>query len=208
MARYAMVIDTTRCVGCNCCSLVCKIENNVPEGLWWTRAKTRGGDNETSPTGQYPDSLEMSFYTFSCQHCEKPACVEVCPTGATWKDDATGVVHQDWTRCIGCKMCMSACPYDGVRSFNEDDPTYYLDIATGDEDVPQHVANTVEKCTFCSHRLERGERPKCDDLCSYQARYFGDLDDPDSEVSLLLASRPFETLSPEFGTEPSVFYLM
>ena len=207
MARYAMVIDTTRCTGCNCCSLVCKVENNIPEGIWWTRAKTVGGEDYATPAGSYPNDLSMSFYTLGCQHCANPACVAVCPTGATWKDEETGIVHQDWEACIGCKACMSACPYEGVRSFNEVDPAYFLDFATGDPEVPAHQVGTVEKCTFCAHRVARGERPKCVDLCSYQARYFGDLDDPESQVSQLLATREYETLLPEQGTEPSVFFL-
>ena len=150
----------------------------------------------------------MMQFTVACQHCENPACVKVCPVGATYKDPETGVVRQDYDKCIGCRMCMSACPYTGVRSFNWDEPSYPVDFATGDADVPAHQKHVVEKCTFCYQRITKGEVPACMDLCPARARHWGDFDDPDSEVSKLVASREYIQLLPEMGTKPSVYYLV
>ena len=206
MTRYAFAIDTQLCVGCNNCSMVCKVENNIPDNQWWNRAFTIGGDNMYTPGGTYPDHLHMSFITVACQHCENPACTKVCPVGATYKDEETGIVRQDYDRCIGCRMCMAACPYTGVRSFNWD-LKYSLDFAVGDKDATPHQKHTVEKCTMCWHRIARGERPACVDICRAGARYWGDLDDPDSEVSEVLRTRAYKQLLPEKGTNPNVYYL-
>ena len=208
MSRYGFVIDTRRCVGCNYCTMACKGENNLPEGTFWSRALTDGGEVEYTPSGEYPDGLSMSFLTLACQHCENPACVKVCPVGATYKDPETGIVRQDYDKCIGCRMCMSACPYTGVRSFNWEEPKYFLDFATGDEDVPKHQKHVVEKCTMCWHRIAKNERPMCADVCRNQARWWGDLDDPESDVASLLKSRSHKQLLPDMGTKPSVYYLV
>ena len=208
MAHYGFVIDTTRCVGCNFCSMTCKVENNIPEGIWWSTARTDGGDDMGTPKGEFPDGLSLSFYTISCQHCENPACVKVCPVGATFKDKETGVVRQEYDRCIGCRMCMAACPYTGVRSYNWEKPKYFLSFATGSASAPAHQKHTVEKCTMCWHKIAKGERPACADVCRVLARYWGDFDDPDSEVSQLIAKRQWKRLLPEKGTRPSVYYLV
>ena len=112
--HYGMVIDTKRCVGCNACTVACKMANNVPQDIFWTRALTDGGEMMDTPAGEFPD-VSLRYITVSCQHCENPACAKVCPVGATYKDPETGVVRQDYDKCIGCRMCMSACPYPGVR---------------------------------------------------------------------------------------------
>ena len=206
MTHYAFAIDTQLCVGCNNCSMVCKVENNIPDGQWWNRAVTVGGESEYTPGGSYPDNLEMRFFTINCQHCDNPACTRVCPVGATYKDPETGIVRQDYDKCIGCRMCMAACPYTGVRSFNWD-LKYSLDFAVGDKDVPAHQKHTVEKCTMCYHRVSRGERPACIDICRAGARYWGDLDDPTSEVSVVLAERHATRLLTEKGTQPNVYFI-
>jgi molybdopterin-containing oxidoreductase family iron-sulfur binding subunit len=149
----------------------------------------------------------MSYITLSCQHCENPACTRVCPVGATYKDEKAGIVHQDYSMCIGCRMCMAACPYTGVRSFNWEEPQYAIDVRLGDADTPEHQKHTVEKCTLCAHRIARGEEPACVDVCPARARHFGDLDDPHSEVSKLIVSRAYKQLKLEEGTNPSVYYL-
>ena len=189
--HYGMVIDTKRCVGCNACTVACKMANNVPQDIFWTRALTDGGDMMDTPAGEFPD-ISMRYITVSCQHCENPACAKVCPVGATYKDPETGVVRQDYDKCIGCRMCMSACPYTGVRSFNWEEPRYPMDFALGDADAPKHQKHVVEKCIFCYQRLARGETPACMDLCPARARHFGDLDDPNSEVSQLIKERSYE----------------
>ena len=205
--HYGMVIDTKRCVGCNACTVACKMANNVPQDVFWTRALTDGGDMMDTPAGEFPD-ISMRYITVSCQHCENPACAKVCPVGATYKDPETGVVRQDYDKCIGCRMCMSACPYTGVRSFNWEEPRYPMDFALGDADAPKHQKHVVEKCIFCYQRLARGETPACMDLCPARARHFGDLDDPNSEVSQLIKERSYEQLLPSEGTKPSVYYLV
>lgn len=204
--HYGMVIDTKRCVG-NACTVACKMANNVPQDIFWTRALTDGGDMMDTPAGEFPD-ISMRYITVSCQHCENPACAKVCPVGATYKDPETGVVRQDYDKCIGCRMCMSACPYTGVRSFNWEEPRYPMDFALGDADAPKHQKHVVEKCIFCYQRLARGETPACMDLCPARARHFGDLDDPNSEVSQLIRERSYEQLLPSEGTKPSVYYLV
>ena len=205
--HYGMVIDTKRCVGCNACTVACKMANNVPQDIFWTRALTDGGEMMDTPAGEFPD-VSLRYITVSCQHCENPACAKVCPVGATYKDPETGVVRQDYDKCIGCRMCMSACPYTGVRSFNWEEPRYPMDFALGDADAPKHQKHVVEKCIFCYQRLARGETPACMDLCPARARHFGDLDDPDSEVSKLLKERSYEQLLPSEGTKPSVYYFV
>lgn len=158
--RYGMVIDTSRCVACHACEVACKSANNVPVGVFWNRVLTDGGSGVETLAGEYPNGT-ISVMTISCQHCENPACVKVCPVGATYKDPETGVVRQDYDKCIGCRMCMAACPYTGVRSFNWDEPKYALDFATGDAEVPLHQKHTVEKCTFCYQRVTQGQTPAC-----------------------------------------------
>ncbi|MDR1014811.1 MAG: 4Fe-4S dicluster domain-containing protein [Coriobacteriales bacterium] len=205
--RYGMVIDTKRCVGCHTCSMACKMENNLPNDNWWCRIHTVGGQNMDSPGGSWPN-LFLSYLPINCQHCENPACTKVCPVGATYKDEETGVVHQDYDKCIGCRMCIAACPYTGVRSFNWEEPKYYLDFAVGDANVSAHQKHTAEKCTFCTHRLARSEEPACVVGCLAIARHFGDLNDPTSEVAKLIASRAYKQIKPEEGTNPSVYYLV
>ena len=205
--RYGMVIDTKRCVGCNACTVSCKMANNVPQDIFWTRALTDGGDATDTPAGVFPN-VSMRFVTVSCQHCENPACVKVCPVGATYKDPETGIVRQDYDKCIGCRMCIAACPYTGVRSFNWEEPRYPMDFAIGDANAAKHQKHTVEKCIFCYQRVTEGGTPACMDLCPARARHFGDLDDPTSEVSKLIKERAYEQLLPEQGTKPSVYYLI
>lgn len=205
--RYAMVIDTKRCIGCNSCAVACKSENNVPNNIWWNKAYTIGGDNVDTPEGVYPD-LKMSHRTLACQHCENPACTRSCPVRATYKDPETGIVMQDYDKCIGCRMCMAACPYTSVRSFNWEEPQYYIGHATGGSDVPDHQKHTVEKCIFCHPRVAQGLLPACIEVCPGRARYFGDLNDPESEVSKLLATRKYEQLLEEHGTSPNVYFLV
>lgn len=204
--KLCMVVDTKACVACNTCAIACKVENNLPDDVWWNKIMTVGGQENETPEGVYPN-LSMYNITFACQHCENPACVKVCPVGATYKDGDTGVVRQDYDKCIGCRMCMAACPYTGVRSFNWDEPKYQLDFPVGGAEVPTHQKHVVEKCTFCNHRLAKGMEPACVYQCPARARFFGDLNDPESMVSGLLIERDYIQLLPEQGTNPSVYFL-
>ena len=205
--RLGMVIDMKACIACASCAVACKVENNLPDEVWWNRVLTDGGENPDTPAGVYPD-LTMSNLVVACQHCDNPACAKVCPVGATYKDPETGVVRQDYDKCIGCRMCMSACPYTGVRSFNWEEPKHVVGHALGDADVPAHQRHVVEKCTMCWHRLAKGLQPACVEVCPARVRYFGDLNDPDSEVSQLIREREYKQLLSSEGTNPSVYYLV
>ncbi|MDR1015498.1 MAG: 4Fe-4S dicluster domain-containing protein [Coriobacteriales bacterium] len=207
MTKYAMVMDKARCVACSNCAMACRVENNLPDGVWWNRALTVGGEEMYTPSGTYPDALSMGHYTLACQHCDNPACLAVCPVEAIVRRPEDGIVVQDNEKCIGCRLCIEACPYEGVRTYVDGEPSYLLDFAVGDADALPHHPNVVEKCQFCVHRIDRGDRPACVDICRAMARLFGDLDDPASEVSKALASRSHERLLEEQGTGPNVYFL-
>lgn len=207
MARYGFAIDSARCIGCNACAVSCKLENNLPNDVWWNRVLTDGGETLDTARGEFPRNV-LQFYPVACQHCENPACVKVCPVGATYKDPETGAVRQDYDKCIGCRMCMAACPYTGVRSFNWEEPSYSVDHAVGSFEAPIHQKHVVEKCTMCFQRISKGQEPACISVCPMEIRVWGDLDDPESEVSRLIASREYKQLLSEEGTKPSVYYLV
>lgn len=207
MARYGMAIDLAQCIGCHTCVVACKQANNVPEGIFWNRVYQDGGEGLDTSSGTFPNCT-LKYVPVQCQHCENPACVKACPVGATYRDPETGVVRQDYEKCIGCRMCMSACPYTGVRSFNWEEPRYAVDATLGDAGAPKHQKHAVEKCTFCYQRLAEGETPGCMVLCPGRARHFGDLDDPDSEVSRLVREREYTQLLSDMDTRPSVYYLV
>ena len=153
--------------------------------------------------GTYPH-VSRAHLPVACQHCENPACLRVCPTGATYKDDK-GRVEIDYEKCIGCRMCMAACPYN-ARVFNWNEPVRDPDFNYGDKDVPVRGKGVVEKCTLCKERTDRGDEPMCVKCCLAKARIFGDLDDPESEVSRVVRERNATALLPEQGTRPQVRY--
>lgn len=204
--QYGMTVDTQRCIGCHTCAVACKVENNLSRNTWWNRVLTVGGEERDTPDGLFPN-CSMSFATLACQHCENPACVKVCPVGATYKNEENGVVIQDYDKCIGCRYCMAACPYNGVRNFSWEEPSYVLDHQVGGEGVAPIKKNTVNKCTMCAHRLARGLEPACIANCPARAREFGDFDDPESKVSKLVRERSYTKLLDEYGTNPSIYFL-
>jgi Fe-S-cluster-containing dehydrogenase component len=155
MAHYAIVTDLNRCVGCLACNVACKAMNGVQPGSYWSKTLRVGPNPTEGGSGQYPD-VEMYFLTMQCQHCSNPECVNVCPTGASYVAD-DGTVQIDGDACIGCQLCVAACPY-GVRYLNEE-------------------INIVEKCTLCEHLLVEGELPACVAQCGGMARFVGDLDE-------------------------------
>lgn len=203
MTRYGMGINTHRCLGCQACTLACKTQNAVPGDMFWNRVLTEGSDKLDVAVGDYP-RLTRKYLPLACQHCENPACLKVCPTGATYKDDK-GRVEIDYDKCIGCRMCMAACPYN-VRSFNWDDPSFIREFRYGDKEVPDRSKGVVEKCTLCKERVDRGDIPMCVSVCPVEARVFGDLDDPDSEIARLRREKSIRTLLEEQGTRPQVYY--
>ncbi|WP_165056514.1 MULTISPECIES: 4Fe-4S dicluster domain-containing protein [unclassified Adlercreutzia] len=203
MTKFGMAINLDRCMGCNTCAMACKMQNNVPMGMMWNRVIVEGCENEFDAQGTYPN-LARTYLPIACQHCENPACQRVCPTGATYKDDK-GRVQIDYDKCIGCRMCMAACPYN-ARVFNWNDPVRDPDFCYGDAGVPVRSKGVMEKCTMCKERTDRGDEPMCVRCCPAEARTFGDLDDPSSEVSRLIREKSAYVLLPEQGTRPQVRY--
>ncbi|WP_141262728.1 4Fe-4S dicluster domain-containing protein [Moorella sp. E308F] len=220
--RLGMVIDLDRCIGCRTCAVVCKGHNSQPPGMWWNRVFTPGSPEHQLPVAKNGE-VEMYFLPVSCQMCENAPCEKVCPVGATYTDDR-GRVLVDYERCIGCRYCMAACPY-GVRQFNWEDqqkakakagymPGYDYGYPFEHRDrnsrlvyMPDRPKGIVEKCTFCVQYTDKGELPVCVQACPAGARFFGDLDDPKSEVSRLVRERQALRLKEELGTKPKVFYL-
>lgn len=208
--KFAIAIDTRRCVGCGSCAVSCKMENNVPNDVWYCTVNTIGGDNADTPAGEYGANT-IAYQPFRCQHCDAPVCTEVCPVGATYKDEETGIVMQNTDECIGCRSCIEACPYmavgSGVRTYLEAEPQYLVGFPVGNEQAPTHKAKTVEKCTLCHSRVSNGGIPACVEGCPTYACTFGDLNDPESDISKLLATREYEQLLPDSGTGSNMFFL-
>jgi tetrathionate reductase subunit B len=177
--RYALVIDSKKCINCKACVVACRAENGVPLG------KNRNWIGEEH-RGQWPKLL-AAFEPEQCHHCESPACVRVCPTGASYQR-ADGIVAIKEADCVGCRYCMIACPYD-ARFFRED-------------------KGVVEKCDLCARRIDRGELPACVETCPSKVRVFGDLNDPNSKLRELLTNRLYRTKKPEAGTRPQIYYLL
>ncbi len=204
MTKLAIAINTARCIDCMSCANACKMQNNVPSGMLWNRVITEGADSVNGAVGSYPN-LTRTFLPLACQHCENPACEKVCPTGATYKD-ALGRVEIDYDKCIGCRMCMAACPYN-ARSFNWAEPVRDPDFNYGDSRVPVRPRGVMEKCTLCKERTDDGDVPMCVACCPTKARVFGDLDDPNSEISQLKREKSVRILLEDKGTRPQVFYV-
>lgn len=180
MPRYAMVTDLTKCVGCQACTAACNSEWDVPPGQARTRVLPTGA------VGVFP-KLRSAFYVAQCNHCDDPPCVEACPSGATFQGP-DGIVKIDQRLCIGCGFCVAACPYD-ARYLNP-------------------VTQKVDKCDFCAARLDRGLEPACVATCTAHAKYFGDLENPDSEVYRLVYARGAKRIeSDDVRVGPNVYYL-
>jgi tetrathionate reductase subunit B len=211
--RWAFGVDATRCIGCLRCVEACKTENNVEQDAshfrtWVERyaylegeelpridSQSDPGDIVASGSGthfRFDNRYENAKVTKAffvpklCNHCENPACVQVCPTGATFKTP-DGAVLIDHKYCIGCQYCVQACPY-GARSFN-------------------HERHVTDKCTWCYHRITKGLNPACVDICPTGTRIFGDLNDASSPISRFLVSNRVEVLKPETGNRPNVYYV-
>ncbi len=176
--NYAFIIDNRKCIGCHACSTACKSENQVPLGVYRTWVKY-------VETGAFPN-VRRHFQVTRCNHCANPPCVRICPVTAMYQR-ADGIVEFDPAICIGCKACMQACPYDSI----------YIDPET----------HTAAKCHFCAHRIDIGLEPACVVVCPEHAIIAGDLDDPNSEASRILATAKVVVRKPEQGTAPKLFYI-
>jgi Fe-S-cluster-containing dehydrogenase component len=225
VARWAMVIDLDKCIGCQACSVACRMENNTPlagpqeaemgRAMLWNELLVY-------TEGEYPN-VTNRFIPRPCMHCEEPPCYKVCPVQATYIDES-GRVLVRYDRCIGCRYCTTACPY-AARYFNWYAPHWPEELKAHlnpDPEVKPRPKGVAEKCTFCVQRERKAREkaeaegrvfqasdyiPACVETCTGHARYFGDLDDPNSLVSQLArSSRAFRLLD-ELGTSPKVIYL-
>ncbi len=208
--RYVMAIDLRRCVGCQTCTAACKSANATPPGTQWRRVL----DIES---GEFPD-VRRTFLPVACMHCANPPCMHVCPTTAT-KQREDGLVTIDYDLCIGCANCIMACPYD-ARSVARA-PRYAYDEPMASETArfePDRLS-VATKCTFCKERIDLAAvtgqtpgvdpdvTPACVKSCLSGAMHFGDINDPNSNVSTLLAETENFRLHEELGTDPSVYYI-
>ncbi|MGH3764997.1 MAG: 4Fe-4S dicluster domain-containing protein [Pseudonocardiaceae bacterium] len=176
--RYGFAIDQRTCIGCHACTVACKTEHEIPVGQFRTWVKY-------VDSGEFPNTTR-DFGVMRCNHCTDAPCVKICPTKALFTRD-DGIVDFDKDRCVGCKACMQACPYDAI----------YLDADT----------NTAAKCNFCAHRVDEGLEPACVVVCPTHSIWVGDLEDPTSGISALINTNPVAVRSPEQRTGPNVFYL-
>lgn len=236
MPKWSMVIDLDKCVACQGCSIACRAENNTPvvspeeaelgRSMLWNEVFPLQIEEENSVANG-----QSTYIPRPCMHCDDPPCVKVCPVGATFKDEE-GLVRQNYSRCIGCRLCTVGCPY-GVRYFNWYSAEWLEDmdkqlnpdrvVGKGGLEGPGiRPRGVVEKCSFCVHRLHKAraradaeERdfrpdeyvPACVQTCTGNARYFGDMENPNSTVSQLAQSRRAFRLLEEAGTQPKVIYL-
>ena len=223
--RWGMVIDTRKCVGCHSCNVGCIMENKLPPGVVYRPVI----DQEV---GSY-HNVGRRFLPRPCMHCSNPPCVPVCPVKATWQRP-DGAVVIDYNVCIGCRYCITACPYqartfdfgenwdskaaagnDGglalqtCRKYGQEPSFEYGAIWRRREGViPKSPVGNARKCTFCVHRLEHRQLPMCVTTCIGRSTFFGDLNDPTTLVSLLAVQNNAVNLKPELGTSPKVFYLL
>ena len=174
-----MVIDTRSCIGCHSCTVACRTHNELTSDMIYNPVTTVG------PKGTYPN-LHVTHIALLCMHCQEPSCVKGCPTGASQQRD-DGIVIAEEEKCVSCKVCVMACPY-GARVCN-------------------HEKGIVQKCDFCLDRTEQGKKPRCVQTCHQKARTFGDMSDPNSEVSELIGKENAQQLHSELGTDPCVFYI-
>lgn len=213
--RYGMVIDTRRCVGCKACTVACKIENKTPPGVSYTVVVDQALETRDD---------KPLFMTKPCFHCQTPPCVDVCPVSATFKREQDGIVVVDYDRCIGCRYCVTACPY-GARYFDfgeSYEKTPFSQIPSPEygqfreRNHDKSPIGNVRKCTFCLHLQDEegsydkaaGRWPACAKTCTGHAIAFGDFNDPESDVSRLIRARQAIRLKEEQGTRPNVYYLL
>jgi len=213
--RWGMVIDLSKCVRCYACIAACRVEHFLPMGISWPKlmAVETGGPTPT-----------VSTYPVRCNQCKEAPCVEVCPTGATQRRE-DGIVWVDQDKCVGCRYCVIACPFQNRTFLSKDKDRGFFpgkgltDFEKAGKQLYPHEIGTTEKCNFCMERIDAGlakglkpgvdreATPACVNTCPARALTFGDLDDPDSEVSKLIRERGGFQLHPEYDTDPSIYYI-
>jgi molybdopterin-containing oxidoreductase family iron-sulfur binding subunit len=211
--QYGMVFDMKKCIRCGACTIACIAENHLPPGVVYDPVLER-------EIGQYPN-VRKENTPLICNHCQKPPCVRVCPVNATWRRPEDGIVVIDYDKCIGCRYCLTACPYqmryfDFGEYYNLEPRTDWYDGAPSPEYNQRRVRSgthqspigNARKCTFCLHRVKKGLKPACVEACLGRARYFGNLADPNDELWELISRNGHMRLKEEHGTEPSVYYLL
>ena len=181
--RYGLVIDLERCTGCQTCTIACKVEQRMEVGSG-IRVETVGGPHRDTPAGKYPD-LSMYYLPIACMHCDQPPCRDACPTEAIYQRP-DGIVLINEEKCNGCQECLPACPYQAL-------------VYDPERDV-------VRKCSLCFERLDQSFEPFCALCCGDQAIFWGDVADPESQVSQLIAQRNAYILKPELATGPAIHY--
>jgi Fe-S-cluster-containing dehydrogenase component len=217
VTRWAMVIDTARCIGCGACTIACKTENATPGDVWYAPVIEE-------EVGEYPDA-RLEFLPVLCNHCEDAPCLKACPTRALARRD-DGIVLADDDACIGSRACMNACPYGALHLFEGRSGEALEQGRRTSATVPdagavrKYTAGTIQKCTFCAHRIDYGlehdlipgldilATPACVVTCPAECRIFGDVEDPESNVSRYLRDRgPATVLRPDAETGAHVFYV-
>lgn len=178
MAKYALVVDTSKCVGCFACLVACQNQNELPDDCSYIRF-------EDKENGQFP-KVKYTIAPLQCMHCVEAPCIPVCPTGASAKDQATGLTLVDKEKCMGCRRCVAACPYN-ARVYLKD-------------------AGIAQGCNLCLFLLEAGQEPACVATCLTKARLFGDLDNPKGDFAKLAAkAKPLRT---DLNTKPTTLYII
>lgn len=225
-ANFGMAIDVGACIGCRRCQHACILENNIPDepsNMHWIDVYQMENSTPVTAVENIPpvdavidyekSPIEDHWYlSFNCFHCENPPCTKVCPTGATYKDE-DGIVLINYDICIGCRYCIAACPYN-ARRFNWWQPKLLpsrispIDgsVVVLNEEVPLRERGVTEKCTFCVHRVRDGLKPRCVEVCPVRARHFGDLSDPESEVSRIVKHERTLRIRESLGTQPKLYY--
>ena len=212
---FSYGLDLSRCIGCRRCVYACVQENNQsrkPQIQWIRVLRLKNGSLNLEESEHYYEAGMVpkdGYYTIpiQCQQCENPPCVKVCPTGATWQEP-DGIVVVDYNWCIGCRYCMAACPY-WARRFNFAEPfipkeeintnTHYLGNRP-------RMRGVVEKCTFCIQRTRKGRYPACVEACPVGARKFGNILDPESEISKVIETKRVFRLKADLNTRPKFYY--
>jgi len=207
-----MVIDLAKCIGCDACTVACKVENSSPGKIFYAPVLH-------AEVGKFPKARKV-FIPVLCMHCEDPPCMKSCTAKAITKRP-DGIVEVDGESCIGSKSCVSACPYGAMNFFSPEDERIYGDFETPFDRLAlqKFKLGTAQKCTFCSHRVDHGLKiglkpgvdrdasPACVITCPTECRIFGDLDDPQSQPFKLIESRSHTVLRPEANTGPNVIFL-